>query len=96
MIQSQNMDMQGQKRVPTAEFAAKFASKRECFNFLSVDCGAYLCSHETLTVYFLRELIAGTKKRKTDAAVIILLYYRYQLQQSPISVRTRIQRFGCA
>ena len=50
--------------MPAASFAAKFASKKECFNFLSVEVGAYLCSHDQLTIYFLRQLISGQKKRK--------------------------------
>ena len=54
----------GQQRVTAAAFAAKFQSKKECFNFLSVEVGAYLCSHDQLTIYFLRQLIAGQKKRK--------------------------------
>ena len=54
----------GQQKVTAAAFAAKFASKKECFNFLSVEVGAYLCSHDQLTIYFLRQLIAGQKKRK--------------------------------
>ena len=42
------------KRVAASTFAAKYASKKECFNFLSVEVGAYLCNPETLTVYFLK------------------------------------------
>ena len=29
-------------RVSAAEFAAKFSSKRECYNFLAIDCEIYL------------------------------------------------------
>ena len=29
------------------EFQAKFNSKRECFNFLAIDCGAYLPNYGT-------------------------------------------------
>ena len=28
--------------IPAAEFAAKYESKRECYNFLAVDCDVYL------------------------------------------------------
>ena len=50
--------------IPAAEFKAKYNSKKECFYFLSVDCKAYLSSYETVTIYFLKDLIAGTKKCK--------------------------------
>ena len=28
--------------IPAAQFAAKYRSKRECYNFLAVDMGVYL------------------------------------------------------
>ena len=55
------------QQLAAASFAAKFASKKELFNFLSVEVGAYLCSHEVLTVYFLTDLVSGKKKRKSDS-----------------------------
>ena len=61
-------------RVTTATFAAKFRSKRgkwtlpltpiEVFTFLTVDVKAYLPAMNTLTIYFLKDLITGQKKRK--------------------------------
>lgn len=50
--------------ITAAEFRAKYNSKKECFNFLSVDCKAYLSSYETVTIYFLKDLIGGKKKCK--------------------------------
>ena len=38
-------------------FSAKFKSKREIFSFLTIDAGAYLPSHEVLTIYFLKDLV---------------------------------------
>ena len=70
--------------IPVAEFAAKYKSKRECYNFLAVDCDVYLpaygtwiCRHlpiiisslaiflniECVTIYFLKDLVYGKKKR---------------------------------
>ena len=46
------------------EFAAKFKSKREIYTFLTIDAGAYLPSHEVLTIYFLKDLVRGKKKCK--------------------------------
>ena len=39
---NQIMDVQAKKKVTAKAFAAKFRSKREVFNFLSVDVGIYL------------------------------------------------------
>lgn len=62
---SQNNFGGAQKVTITAqEFRAKYNSKKECFNFLSVDCKAYLSSYETVTIYFLKDLISGSKKCK--------------------------------
>ena len=42
-------------------FAAKFRSKREVYTFLTVDGNVYLPAYETVTVYFLKAILAGTK-----------------------------------
>ena len=49
----------GKQKIPAASVAAKMSSKKELFNFLSVEVGAYLCSHETVTIYFLKQLVSG-------------------------------------
>ena len=46
--------MQANNSITTAQFAAKFKSKAEIFLFLTVDCKAYLCSADNLTIYFLK------------------------------------------
>ena len=45
-------------------FAAKYKSKREVYTFMSIDGGAYLPPFETVTVYFLKDLVAGLRKCK--------------------------------
>ena len=45
-------------------FAAKYQSKRECYNFLAVDAGVYLPSYEQVTIYFLKDIMSGKKKCK--------------------------------
>ena len=45
-------------------FAAKYSSKREVYNFLAVDVGVYLPHFDQITIYFLRDLTHGKKKRK--------------------------------
>ena len=42
-------------------FAAKFRSKREVYTFLTFDGNVYLPAYETVTVYFLKAILAGTK-----------------------------------
>ena len=51
-------------QVSAKEFSAKYKSKRECFNFLTVTAKAYLSAHETVTIYFLKDLINSKKKCK--------------------------------
>ena len=45
-------------------FQAKYQSKRECYNFLTVQVEIYLPAYETVTIYFLKDIISGKKKRK--------------------------------
>ena len=55
------------------EFEAKYRSKREVYIFLTIDGDAYLPPFDTLTVYFLKDLVAGLKKCKcimADQAVV--------------------------
>ena len=63
-------------KLSAKEFAAKFSTKRECFTFLTIDCKAYLPDYDTLTIYFLKDLIAGKKKCKCsfDIKTNFLLY----------------------
>ena len=50
-------------RVDSAAFAAKFQSKREVFRFLTHDLGAYLSTYETMTIFHMRDLVSGDRKR---------------------------------
>ena len=50
--------------VDVNSFAAKYRSKREVYTFLTIDGNAYLSAFDTLTVYFLKDLVAGNKKCK--------------------------------
>ena len=51
-------------------FMAKYKSKRECYNFLAVQVEVYLPAYECVTIYFLKDLIAGRKKRKCNYYII--------------------------
>ena len=50
--------------VNAALVAAKYRSKPECYSFLTVKVKAYLPSCDTVTIYFLRDLISGNSKCK--------------------------------
>ena len=50
------------------DLAAKFQTKNDMWTFLAVDCGYYLPDKNTVTVYFLRDLMSGKKQRKCPAA----------------------------
>jgi hypothetical protein len=52
------------QQISAKEFAAKYNSKRECYNFLAVDAGVYLPAYDQVTIYFLKDIISGKKKRK--------------------------------
>ena len=49
------------QQVPAQSFGAKFASKREVWRFLSCECGAYLSSYETMTIFHMRDLVANKR-----------------------------------
>jgi hypothetical protein len=63
--------------ISAAEFGAKASSKREVYRFLTHDCGAYLSSYETMTIFHMRDLAAGKRKRinAKDAKVITVPHF---------------------
>jgi hypothetical protein len=52
----------GLKQVSAQTFAAKFQSKGEIYRFLTLDVKAYLPPFQTITVYFMKDLISAQKK----------------------------------
>lgn len=61
-INSSNKEIQ---KMTAATFSAKFKSKKEVYLLLTVDAKAYLPSHSTITIYFLKDLISGKKQCKS-------------------------------
>ena len=68
-MESHNQDMQQipdnvaqLAHVSSKEFAAKYRSKREIYNFLAFDVGIFLPPYDNVTIYFLKELMMGKKK----------------------------------
>lgn len=58
-------------KISTKEFAAKYKSKREVFNFLSVDMGVYVPPYEQVSIYHLKDLLTSKKKRKCDQVRLV-------------------------
>lgn len=49
--------------ISAAAFGAKAQSKREVYRFLTAECGAYVSSYDTMTIWHLKELASGARKR---------------------------------
>ena len=56
-----NSNVMDNQKISAAMFASKVKTKHEIFRFLTIDCLAYLPKYETITIYFLKDLISGTK-----------------------------------
>ena len=65
-------------QVVAKEFGAKFKSKRECYHFLSFECGVYLSSYDTVTIYHLRDLISNKKHKIWGKDVVHLSVPQYE------------------
>ena len=52
-----------------AAFGSKYQSKREVYRFLTLDCGVYLPSYETVTVFHMRDIVAGKRTRIKEKEV---------------------------
>ena len=59
MNQIPNQQARGKQQVTATAFAAKYKSKREIFNFLTMDVKAYLPTYDTVSIYFLKDLVSG-------------------------------------
>ena len=60
------MEVQMNKTVnlTTKDFAAKFKTKNEIYQFLAVDVKAYMPPRDVVTIYFLKDLVFKKKNRK--------------------------------
>jgi hypothetical protein len=59
----------GPVNIDAKAFGAKYQSKREVYRFLTHDCGAYLASYQTMTIFHMKEIVAGTRRRVKEADV---------------------------
>ena len=58
--------------ISVKQFVGKFRSKAEIWKFASVDCRAYLPAYNTISVYFLRDLLMGKKKSKFNISTNLI------------------------
>ena len=56
-------------RVSAAEFKAKAQAKRELYRFLTHECGIYLDTYDQITVYHMRDLAAGKRRKIPETSV---------------------------
>ena len=49
-------------KVSVKEASSKMQTKQEIYNFLIYDCGRYLCDSDSLTTYFMKDIITGKRK----------------------------------
>ena len=54
----------GRVQISAAEWQSKYKIKKENFAYLTVELGAWLSSYDTVTIYFCKDLIKGTKSCK--------------------------------
>ncbi len=65
---NQNVIMRQQndaKKVNINELSEKFQSKHELYNFLSLDCKAFLPKMKSTNVYFYKQILKGEKNVST-------------------------------
>ena len=65
-------------QVLAAEFSSKYSSKREVYQFLAGQVKAYLASFDSVSIYFLRDLVIGKKKFIKSEEIIHLFVPFYQ------------------
>ena len=65
-MQNQQQQFNGQQ-VSAQAFAAKFKSKKEIYNFLTIDGKVFLPPYENVTVYHMRDIISGAKRVSTQS-----------------------------
>ena len=67
-------------------FAAKFRSKYEVYQFLTIDVGAVLPPHDCLNIYFLKDLVMGRKKCKCPFRQLIDIVVIKEAEAKQINV----------
>ena len=50
------------EKVNVNEILEKMASKKDVYNFLSIECEAYLPKLDTINIFFLKQITRGNKE----------------------------------
>ena len=65
-----NINQAPQKvQVTATTFGAKMQSKREVYRFLTAECGSYVSSYDTMTIWHMKELASGARTRIKASAI---------------------------
>ena len=65
-------------KVTAKDFAAKMRNKQEVYHFLTHEVGTYLSSYDTMTVWHMRDLVSGKRKRIKGKEVMHLNVPQYE------------------
>jgi hypothetical protein len=79
MAQNQNVPMgaaNNLKKVNIHQLTEKFKSKNELYNFLTLDCKAYLPKLRSTNVYFYKQIIKGEKKVSAIGCSMIFIVHQ--------------------
>ena len=65
------------QRIPVQEFAARYQTKKEVYDFLTINCEAYQPPQDTITIWHLRDQATGQKGyiKGTEVCHLNVPYY---------------------
>ena len=69
LISPSKKPVEGSRKVSAKESKAKYNSKKEIYNFLACDVSVYLPHPDNVTIYFLKEIMSGKKKKLSGAMI---------------------------
>ena len=93
------------QRVTTKTAAAKMQTKREWYNFLTIDCDACIPGYDNVTMYFIRDLVSGERKCKFFRKIFFLNFWLVVFrnkkilsmtvpQYETLSMKKMMEKFG--
>ena len=71
-------NQQQKVNVDAAAFGSKYKSKHEVFRFVEHDCGTYAPSYDSVTIWHLRDLMAGKRTRIHQTGVKHIAVPRFE------------------
>ena len=64
--------------VTAKDFASKYREKHEVFHFLTHDCGVYLPHYDTVTIWHLRDIASGKRRKILGKDMLFLNVPQYE------------------